>query len=69
MQRKEITEMSQYGAEFDRKAERWAAIEDEHDRYHSNRSECEGLGACSLRCAANTLEQEMLEALRAWRVS
>lgn len=59
--------MSQYGAEFDRKAERYSAVEAEHDRQHPDRSECGGVGACSMMFAAVTLEQEMVAALREWR--
>lgn len=58
---------SQYGAEFDRKAERWAALEDEHDRQHPDRGECGGIGACSMMYAAVTLEHEMIDALNDWR--
>lgn len=58
---------SQYGAEFDRKAERWAALENEHDRQHPDRAECGGVGGCSMMYAAVTLEQEMIEALNDWR--
>jgi hypothetical protein len=59
--------MSQYGAEFDRKAERWATLENEHDRQHPDRGECGGVGACSMMYAANVLEDEMVEALAEWR--
>ena len=56
-----------YGAEFDRLAARWAAIEDEHDRHHPDRGDCGGVGGCSMMFAAVGLQQEMMEALTAWR--
>lgn len=59
--------MIQYGAEFDRLAERWRVIENEHDRHHPDRSECGGVGGCSMMHAAVSLEHEMIEALEEWR--
>jgi hypothetical protein len=59
--------MSQYGAAFDRKAERWAAIEEEHDRQHPDRNECGGVGGCSMMYASHVLRREMVEALDEWR--
>jgi hypothetical protein len=59
--------MSQYGAEFDRRAERWRVIENEHDRHHPDRNECGGVGGCSMMFAAVRLGQEMIEALTEWR--
>jgi hypothetical protein len=59
--------MSAYGAEFDRLTQRWAVIENEHDRQHPNRSDCGGVGGCSMMFAANQLESEMIEALEEWR--
>ena len=59
--------MSQYGAEFDRKAERWAALENEHDRQHPDRGDCGGVGVCSMMFAASMLEREMVDALILWR--
>lgn len=59
--------MSVYGAEFDRRAERWRVIENEHDRQHPDRSDCGGLGACSMMRAANQLENDMIDALTEWR--
>lgn len=59
--------MSQYGAQFDRKAETWNVLEAEHDRHHPNRSECGGVGGCSMMFAANCLEQELIDALEKWR--
>lgn len=57
-----------YGADFDRLAARWAAIEDEHDQDHPDRGECGGVGGCSMMFAAVRLQQEMVGALNAWRV-
>lgn len=59
--------MSEYGAEFDRLAERWRVIENEHDRDHPNRSQCGGVGGCSIMFASVRLEQEMIEQLETWR--
>ena len=59
--------MGQYGAEFDRVAARWAALENEHDRQHPDRGDCGGVGACSMMYAANVLEQDMGDALDVWR--
>lgn len=59
--------MSEYGAVFDRLAERWRVMENEHDRYHLDRARCGGVGDCSLMLASTGLERELLEALDAWR--
>lgn len=59
--------MSDYGAEFDRLARAWATVETEHDRQHPDRSECGGVGGCSMMFAAVTLEREMVDALNDWR--
>jgi hypothetical protein len=59
--------MSAYGGEFDRLAERWRVIEDEHDRQHPDRDECGGVGACSMMYASHQLEGEMVDALDEWR--
>jgi hypothetical protein len=59
--------MSQYGAEFDRKAETWRVIENEHDRQHPDRGECGGVGGCSMMRAAFDLQTGMIDALKAWR--
>ena len=59
--------MSAYGAEFDRVAERWRVIENEHDRHHPDRDECGGVGGCSMMFVAVGLEQEMIDALGVWR--
>lgn len=56
-----------YGAELDRLAERWRVIENEHDRHHPNRSECGGVGGCSMMFATVGLENEMVDALVGWR--
>lgn len=59
--------MTNYGSEFDILAERWAVIENEHDKQHPDRSECGGVGGCSMMFAAVGLEHEMIEALAEWR--
>jgi hypothetical protein len=59
--------MSQYGAQFDRLAERWAVIEGWHDRQHPDRNECGGVGGCSMMAAKVELQHEMIEALEEWR--
>lgn len=59
--------MNEYGHEFDRLADRWSVIENEHDQQHPNRSECGGVGACSMMYAANRLESKMMDALKKWR--
>jgi hypothetical protein len=59
--------MSQYGAKFDQLAETWRVIENEHDKQHSERSQCGGVGGCSMMMAAVTLEQEMIDTLVEWR--
>ena len=60
---------SQYGAEFDRLAETWRVVENEHDKQHPDRDECGGVGGCSMMFAATGLEHEMVEALEAWRAA
>lgn len=59
--------MSEYGSAFDRAASRWAVLENEHDKQHPDRSECGGVGGCSMMFAAVDLESAMLEALADWR--
>lgn len=59
--------MSQYGAEFDRVAQRWAVLEDEHDKQHPDRNECGGYGGCPMMRAAHDLETQMADALEVWR--
>lgn len=61
--------MSEYGADFDRIAGTWAVLEGEHDKQHPDRSECGGVGACSMMAAADDLETGMVDALNDWRVS
>lgn len=61
--------MSVYGALFDDLAQRWAVLENEHDKQHPDRGQCGGVGACSMMFAAVGLEQEMVESLGAWRRS
>lgn len=59
--------MSEYGAEFDRLAETWRVVENVHDRQHPDRSDCGGVGGCSMMFAAVRLQGDMVEALREWR--
>lgn len=59
---------TRYGLAFDLLADRWAAIEAEHDRQHPDRGDCGGVGRCSMMFAAVTLQQEMIEKLTDWRV-
>ena len=59
--------MSEYGAEFDRLANRWKVIENEHDKDHPDRSQCGGVGECSMMYVAVRLEQEMIDSLGEWR--
>jgi hypothetical protein len=59
--------MSEYGDAFDGLADRWAVIEDEHDKIHPNRGRCGGVGGCTMMHAAVGLEQAMVEALEQWR--
>jgi dihydroxyacid dehydratase/phosphogluconate dehydratase len=59
--------VSAYGATFDRLAETWRVIENEHDKEHPDRSRCGGVGACSMMFTANRLESEMVDALNDWR--
>lgn len=59
--------MSEYGAEFDRKAETWRVIENEHDKQHPSRSACGGVGGCTMMRSAVDLEQDMISALTEWR--
>ena len=61
--------MSSYGAEFDRLAEVWATLENEHDKQHPDRGQCGGVGVCSMMAAAHDLEVAMIDALGEWRVS
>jgi ferredoxin len=59
--------VSEYGDEFDRRVETWRVIEAEHDKEHPDRSECDGVGSCSMLAAGFRLRQEMIEALERWR--
>jgi hypothetical protein len=59
---------SVYGPEFDRLAETWRTIENEHDKEHPDRSRCGGVGGCSMMFTAVRLEQEMVQALEEWRL-
>lgn len=59
---------SDYGPEFDRAANRWRALEREHDRIHPDRNECRGVGACSMMRAAYDIQMEMVDALNEWRL-
>lgn len=54
---------SRYGEAFDALVERWRAIENEHDLYHPDRSQCGGVGGCTMMRAAVDREHEMLDAL------
>lgn len=59
---------SRYGAAFDRLADTWATLENEHDKQHPNRDECGGVGACPMMAAAYDLEQDMVkDVLKSWR--
>lgn len=57
-----------YSPEFDDLTSRWEIIENEHDRHHPDRSDCDGVGGCSMMFAAVGLEQEMMDALDKWRI-
>ena len=59
--------MTQYGAQFDRFAEQWRVLENLHDEKHPNRSDCGGVGGCSMMYMAHTLEEKMVDALTEWR--
>ncbi len=59
---------SRYGADFDRLADTWAVLENEHDKMHPDRDVCGGVGGCSLMAAAYDLAEQMrLGALVSWR--
>ncbi|MGK5677543.1 hypothetical protein [Actinoplanes sp. URMC 104] len=59
--------MSSYGAKFDKLAAEWAILENRHDKTHPDRSDCGGVGRCSMMATAVDLEHEMIDALEAWR--
>ena len=61
------SEASRYGAEFDRLADRWRVLEDQHDQIHPNRSDCGGVGGCSLMFAAHDLTTQMEDQMEDWR--
>lgn len=61
--------MNRYGTEFDCLANRWAIIENEHDKIHPDRSKCGGVGGCSMMLAAHDLMSEMEDRLVEWRVN
>lgn len=58
---------SRYGADFDALASRWSGLEREHDIEHPDRSECGGVGGCSMMARAHDLMEEMKDSLTAWR--
>lgn len=58
---------SRYGQEFDELADRWAALEGEHDLEHPDRGQCGGVGACPMMRRAYDLRSEMTDALDEWR--
>lgn len=60
---------SKYGRAFDALADEWRVIENAHDREHPDRGECGGVGGCTMMFIATRLEQDMIEALVAWRTS
>lgn len=59
--------MSAYGSTFDRAAETWRVIENEHDKIHPDRSEYGGVGGCTMMRTAVDLQSEMMRALEFWR--
>lgn len=58
---------TRYGSEFDRLAAEWRVIENAHDREHPDRSECGGVGGCTMMRSAVDLEHQMIDALVDWR--
>lgn len=60
---------SRYGIEFDQLADRWKALEYEHDQEHPDRNECGGIGGCSMMAAAHGLETQMVDQLENWRLA
>lgn len=59
--------VSLYGTEVDDLISRWRVIEDEHDAIHPDRSECGGVGRCSMMRAGHMLEEKIMDALGNWR--
>jgi hypothetical protein len=57
-----------YGSDFDRLADRWRALEYEHDQVHPDRNDCGGVGGCSMMRAAHDLKTQMGEQLATWRL-
>ncbi|MCK2219759.1 hypothetical protein MF672_039080 [Actinomadura sp. ATCC 31491] len=60
-------EVSRYGAELDRLADRWRVLEDQHDLIHPNRSDCGGVGGCPMMFAAHDLTSQMKDQMEDWR--
>lgn len=58
-----------YGAIFERMTERWAVIENEHDKIHPDRNDCGGVGGCTMMRAARDLMNDMESELIIWRRS
>lgn len=58
---------SRYGKAFDDLADRWANLEHEHDEVHPERSQCGGIGGCSMMLRAHDLAEKMEEQLEIWR--
>jgi hypothetical protein len=63
-----MDKISRYGAPFDNLADRWRALEREHDEVHPDRDQCGGVGGCSLMARAHDLETLMIGELETWRV-
>ncbi len=59
---------SRYGAAFDALADRWAALEREHDVIHPDRNECGGVGGCPMMRRAVEIMQDMEQLLDDWRL-
>lgn len=54
---------SRYGYVFDKTVDTWAVLETEHDNIHPNRSDCGGLGACTMMRAAHDVKARMMDEL------
>lgn len=59
---------SRYGPQFDQLADRWKALEYEHDQMHPDRGDCGGVGGCSMMFAAHDLETQMNDQMENWRL-
>jgi hypothetical protein len=59
--------VSEYGHRFDRLAEMWRVLEHLHDLQHPDRSQCGGVGGCSMMAGAVDLKNGMIEAMAEWR--